>query len=98
MSEQPWLSDPKYQGMSPSAAQRSYEAWERQGKRTLQRGKVLPAPPEEIARIKRSIEVQLVEYEAAIAAAAAWSQDWKVHRPKGFRCKRRQGFGSQVSV
>jgi hypothetical protein len=32
--------------------------------------------------VKRSIDVQLVEYEAAIAAAKAWSI---ARRPKGFR-------------
>lgn len=91
MSEQPWLTDPKYGGMSERSARLSYEAWVRQGKRTLPLAKVLPAPDAEIALMKRSVGIQLDEYEAEIAAAAAWMAAWRARRPKGFRAKRRRG-------
>ena len=34
----------------------------------------------EIAAFKRNIEMQLDEYETAIAAAAAWYQAWKARQ------------------
>ncbi len=97
MSDKPWLTDPKYGGMSENAARLSYEAWLRQGKRTLPRGTVLPAPDAEIAVIKRSIAVQLNEYEAAIKAASDWHTNWLTTRPKGFRAARRRSATSAPS-
>lgn len=91
MTEKPWLTDPKYGGMSEEAARRSYEAWVKQGRRVLTavpRDPRPPAAPEEIARIKRSIEVQLDEYEQAIKAATIWMAEWK-SRQRGFRAVRR---------
>lgn len=85
----PWLTDPKYGGMSPLSARRSYEAWERQGRKTLP-SKRPPASDAEIAWHKRNIEAQLSEYAADIKAYAKWWKGWKSRRPKGFRATRRQ--------
>lgn len=50
-----------------------------------------PASDAEIAQIQRSVDVQLDEYETAIAKAKAWVADWKARRRRqGFRAKRRQ--------
>ena len=86
MTDKPWLTDPKYGGMSERSARLSHEAWVRQGCRPLP---VLPDPPasdEQIALLKRQIEIQLAEYEAAIVAAVKWHQGWKAKRYTGFRC------------
>jgi hypothetical protein len=84
----PWLTDPKYGGMSEEAARKSYEAWIRQGR------KVLPVKPpynpetdEQIALRKAQIEVQLREYEEALRAAVTWHREWRARqRKRGFRC------------
>lgn len=44
---------------------------------------------QEIAAMKRNIEQQLVEYEAAIKAADAWQREWKARQPTGFNIKGR---------
>lgn len=51
--------------------------------------KILPAPDSEIELRKRQIDVQMKEYEQAMADALAWHRDWKARRPKGFRATRR---------
>lgn len=90
----PWLEDPKYGGMSEESARRSYEAWERSGRKAApSRGLALPAPDAEIARVKLNIGVQLDEYEQAVADALSWQEDWKDRRPKGFRAMRRSNAG-----
>lgn len=44
----------------------------------------------ELAVMKRSIGIQLDEYETAIAAAKAWGRGWlDRQRPKGFRKTKR---------
>lgn len=48
-----------------------------------------PASDAEIEARKRSIAVQLDEYEAAIASARDWLAGWRARRPRGFRAKRR---------
>lgn len=52
--------------------------------------KIEPLPDVEIERIKVSIDVQMVEYEAAISAAVEWYAGWKAKQPKGFRANRRK--------
>lgn len=37
---------------------------------------------------KRNIEIQLLEYEEAIAAAVKWYAEWKSRQPKGFKALR----------
>lgn len=91
MSDAPWLTDPKYGGMSETAARRSHEAWVAQGMRTLlPTGPALPESDAAIALRKRNIETQLTEYETAIGEAVAWFNGWKARRPKGFRAVRRR--------
>lgn len=48
-----------------------------------------PAPDEEIALIRRQIDTQMVEYEAAIRAAIAY-WDGRKRANVGFRASRRQ--------
>ena len=95
MSEKPWLTDPKYGGMSEIAAQRSYEAWVRQGRKTLPSvGTVLPASDEEIARRKGIVEDLLADVEQSQAAAIAWSKEWRARQHKGFRGIKRKALSS----
>lgn len=49
-----------------------------------------PASEEEIARVKRSVEQQLDDLEAASVAALDWWNGWKARQPKGFRATRRK--------
>lgn len=86
MSEQPWLTDPKYGGMSELAARRSYEAWVKQGSKPLRSGE----SEEAIARRFLAIEDLFEDYRRASAAYVAWMQDWVARRPKGFRGIRRR--------
>lgn len=85
----PWLTDPKYGGMSELAARRSYEAWVKQGRKTL------PVKPpaesdEQIALRLLQIETMLAEYKTAIEAFAAWMAGWRARRRiSGFRALRR---------
>lgn len=88
MSDAPWLTDPKYGGMSERSARLSYEAWERQG-RTLLLPSMPPAPsPEEVARIKASVEDLIEDYRKASEAYVDWMKAFRVRQPKGFRAKR----------
>ena len=84
----PWLTDPKYGGMSPEAARRSYEAGQKRD-RTILPTKRPPASDEEIARRKHEIETLLVEYETAVASYAVWFREWKGRQRRiGFRATR----------
>ena len=51
------------------------------------------ASDEEIEHIKKSIDVQLDEYEAAIIAFRDWQARRKARQPKGFRSTRRKAAG-----
>ncbi len=42
-----------------------------------------------IELMKKQIEVQLDEYEAAIVAYDKFMAEWRARQPKGFRAKRR---------
>ena len=48
------------------------------------------ASDKEIAFLRRNIDIQLAEYEAAHAAAAEWHAAWKARQPQGFRATRRK--------
>jgi hypothetical protein len=88
MSDKPWLTDPKYGGMSELAARRSYEAWVAQGRRVLPH-KRPPASDEVIAKHKRIVETMLDEYEAELNAYARFLTKWRGKRPRKFRAHRR---------
>ncbi len=89
----PWLTDPKYGGMSELAAERSYRAWLAEGGKNRKQGFKIQEPwtDEEWARKKLEIETMMTEYEQAIQTAAQWSAEWRAKKPKGFRALRGDG-------
>jgi hypothetical protein len=85
----PWLTDPKYGGMSEESARLSHESWVRQGRRVLTKYPRDPRPPQSdaaIELIKRQIEAQLSEYVQELNAYGDWMRNWRAkNRRKGFR-------------
>lgn len=90
--KEPWLTDPKYGGMSPASAKRSYEAWLEEGG-VNRNPATAPRDPELFDQaafdlLKKQIEIQLDEHEVAIHDFGQWMRDWRVRQPKGFKALR----------
>lgn len=87
MSDEPWLTDPKYGGMSPQAARASYEAWLREGGPNRKASPVVKVgnePQHALDLRRRQLQAMLEEYELELAAYDTWMKAWEARQQNRF--------------